>query len=345
MGQVDTMKVVRLHGERDLRLHTEPDPVPGPGETVVRVSAVALCGSDLHWFSGAGIGGVKLESPLILGHEFSGFIEDREGGVLRVAVDPAVPCGQCRLCREGHPNLCKTLRFAGHGVEDGALREKMAWPDQCLHSLPDSLNEIDGAMLEPLGVAIHAVDLGRLKPGTKVGVFGCGPIGLMVVQLARLMGAIQIIATDKLSHRLEAARTFGATSVFQARDGEESPEIWDTTGGEGVDVAFEVAGENAAVETAVASACPGATVVLVGIPAGERTTFQASTARRKGLTIKLCRRMKHTFPRAIRLVEKGLVDVRSLVTHRFSIDKYRQAFAVAERREGLKVVIEPTRSE
>jgi L-iditol 2-dehydrogenase len=255
-----------------------------------------------------------------------------------------VPCGQCRFCREGHPNLCKALRFAGHGAEDGALREKLAWPDQCLHSLPDSLDEIDGAMLEPLGVAIHAVDLGSVKPGTKVGVFGCGPIGLLVVQLARLMGAAQIIATDKLSHRLEAARAFGATSVFQAENGEENREIWAASGEEGVDVAFEVAGENAAVETAVASACPGATVVLVGIPADERTTFKASTARRKGLTIKLCRRMKHTYPRAIRLVEKGLVDVRSLVTHRFPIDEYRRAFTVAERREGLKVVIEPTQS-
>jgi len=339
------MKVVRLHGAGDLRLHTEPDPVPGPGETVVRVRAVALCGSDLHWFSEAGLGGEKIESPLILGHEFSGFIEDRDGGVLRVAVDPAVPCGQCRFCREGHPNLCKTLRFAGHGEDDGALREKIAWPDQCLHSLPDSLNEIEGAMLEPLGVAIHAVDLGSVKLGTKVGVFGCGPIGLLVVQLARLMGAALIIATDKLSHRLEAARAFGATSVFQAENGEESREIWATSGEEGVDVAFEAAGENAAVETAVASACPGATVVLVGIPADERTTFKASTARRKGLTIKLCRRMKNTYPRAIRLVEKGLVDVRSLVTHRFPIDEYRQAFTVAERREGLKVVIEPNQSE
>lgn len=339
------MKVVRLHGAGDLRLHTEPDPVPGPGETLVRVSAVALCGSDLHWFSEAGIGGEKIAAPLILGHEFSGFVEDREGRASRVAVDPAVPCGQCRFCWEGHPNLCKTLRFAGHSAEDGALREKMAWPDQCLHSLPDSLDEIDGAMLEPLGVAIHAVDLGSVKSGTKVGVFGCGPIGLLVVQLARLMGAAQIIATDKLSHRLEAARAFGATSVFQAENGEESREIWAASGEEGVDVAFEAAGENAAVETAVASACPGATVVLVGIPADERTTFKASTARRKGLTIKLCRRMKHTYPRAIRLVEKGLVDVRSLVTHRFPIDEYRQAFTVAERREGLKVVIEPTRSE
>ncbi|UCH63586.1 MAG: zinc-binding dehydrogenase [Fidelibacterota bacterium] len=338
------MKVIRLHGAGDLHLHTEPDPEPGPGETVVRVSAVALCGSDLHWFSEAGLGGEKIESPLILGHEFSGLIEERDGGVLRVAVDPAVPCEQCRFCREGHPNLCKALRFAGHGADDGALREKIAWPDQCLHALPESLNEIDGAMLEPLGVAIHAVELGSVKLGMRVGVFGCGPIGLMVVQLARLMGAAQIIATDKLSHRLEAARTFGATSVIQAEDGEENGEIWAASGEEGVDVAFEVAGENAAVETAVASACPGATVVLVGIPVDERTTFKATTARRKGLTIKLCRRMKHTYPRAIKLAEKGRVDLRSLVTHRFPIDEYAEAFAVAVRREGLKVVIEPIQS-
>ncbi|MCH7521190.1 MAG: zinc-binding dehydrogenase [Candidatus Marinimicrobia bacterium] len=338
------MKVIRIHGPGDLQLHHEPDPVPGPGETLVTVGAVAICGSDLHWFSEGSIGGEGLEQPLILGHEFSGVITDGEGHPVRVAVDPAIPCEECRHCREGQPNLCQQQRFAGHGHDDGALREQLVWPDQCLHPLPDSFDIVDGALLEPLGIALHAADLGDIKPGMRVGVFGCGPIGLLLVQLAQLSGATQVIATDLLPHRLVAARAFGATQVFQVDEGGEYRNIWAATGQEGVDVAFEVAGAEAAVETAIASAAPGATVVLVGIPADERTSFHAATARRKGLTIKLCRRMKHTYPRAIRLVETGLIDVRSLVTHHFPMDEYEQAFAIASRREGLKIVIEPTPS-
>jgi L-iditol 2-dehydrogenase len=336
------MKVLRLHGVRDLRLHIEPDPVPGPGKSLLRVTAVGLCGSDVHWFSDAGIGDARLTRPLVLGHEFAGVIESGERRGQRVAADPAVPCGACEFCLEGNPNLCVALRFAGHGTEDGALREYMAWPTHCLHPLPNSLTDADGAVLEPLGVAIHAVDLGHLKPGMTVGVFGCGPIGLLVLQVARAAGATHLIATDKLAYRLEAARSLGATAVFQAANGQESAEILAATNGKGVDVAFEAAGENEAVEAAIETARPGGRVVLVGIPSDDRTAFTASTARRKGLTIKMTRRMKHVYPRAIRLVESGMVDVRSLVTHRFPLEEIDQAFSVAERREGLKVIIEPS---
>jgi L-iditol 2-dehydrogenase len=335
------MKVLRLHDRGDLRLHDEPEPVPGPGEVLLRVTAVGLCGSDLHWFSEAGIGDARLQEPLVLGHEFAGVIESGERRGQRVAVDPAVPCGVCEFCLEGNPNFCSALRFAGHGTEDGALRQYMAWPAHCLHPLPNSLTDADGVMLEPLGIAIHAVDLGHLMPGMTVGVFGCGPIGLLVLQLARAAGATHVMATEKLPHRLEAARSLGATAVFQAAGGRESAEILAATEGKGVDVAFEAAGENEAVETAIEAAKPGARVVLIGIPAEDRTVFTASTARRKGLTIKLSRRMKRVYPRAIRLVESGMVDVRPLVTHRFPLTEFDKAFSAAQRREGLKVIIEP----
>ena len=336
-------KVLRLHGVRDLRLHDEPLPAPGPGDLLVRVTAVGLCGSDLHWLSQAGIGSERLRRPLVLGHEFAGVIDSgdrhsRRGQ--RVAVDPSIPCGACELCRAGHPNLCTALRFAGQGTEDGALREYLAWPSRCLYPIPDSLSDADGAMLEPLGVAIHAVDLGHLQAGMTVAVLGCGPVGLLVLQLARAMGAARLIATDTWPHRLEAARLLAA-EAFQADGGREAGEIAAATGGRGVDVAFETAGENEAVEVAVASLRPGGCLVLVGIPADDRTAFSASVARRKGLTIKLSRRMKHTYPRAIHLVETGAVDVRSLVTHRFPLTRFDQAFDVACRREGLKVIVEP----
>jgi len=330
------MDAVRLHASTDLRLHHEPRPVPGQGEKLIRVRMVGVCGSDLHWFSEGGIGDAILEHPLVLGHEFAGEVEDGQ----RVAVDPAIPCRRCEWCLHGHPNLCPDVRFAGHGAQDGALREYMAWDEKCLFPIPNAFAYEDGAMLEPLGVAIHSVDLGKLKAGMTVGVFGCGPIGLLIIQLARLSGAAQIVATDRLAHRVEAATSFGASQTFLVQDTSPLSEIRGATRERGVDVAFEVAGAQDAVEDAFSAVLPGGKVILVGIPDDDRTSFSASAARRKGLTFKLVRRMKHTYPRAIELVSKGLVDVRSIVTHRFPLEQASEAFRVAGQREGLKVMIE-----
>lgn len=325
----------RLHGVADLRLVQEPRPVAGPDTSLVRVTAVGLCGSDLHWYAEAGIGDAKLVEPLVVGHEFAGVVE---GGPLdgrRVAVDPAIPCERCATCRDGYRNLCPDVRFAGHGRLDGALREFVTWPTALLHPLPDTLSDADGAMLEPLGVAIHALDLGHLHLGASVAVVGCGPIGLFLVQLAKIAGASTVIAVDPLAHRAKAAGEFGADHVLP-----------DVTGlselaGRGVDVAFEVAGNDHAVETALVAARPGGRVVLVGIPDDDRTAFPASLARRKGLTLALARRMNHVYPRAIRLVEQGRADVTSIVTDRYPLSRASEAFEAAISRTGMKVVVEP----
>jgi L-iditol 2-dehydrogenase len=330
------MKSVRLHGTGNLQIHEEAVPAAGAGEELVRVKAVGVCGSDLHWFAEGSIGDAKLDHPLVLGHEFAGMTQEGQ----RVAIDPAIPCGNCEYCVHGHPNLCANLIFAGHGQTDGALREWLAWSVKSLIPIPDSISDADGAMLEPLGIAIHTVDLGKLKSGMTVGIFGCGPIGLLIMQVAKLSGAARIIATDKLAHRVDAAKRFGADQAFLVDEDSRLDEIGAATNGRGVDVAFEAAGTQDAVDTAVAAVSPGGKVVLAGIPGDDETSFSASTARRKGLTIKLVRRMKHTYPRAIELVSKGLVDVRSVVTHRFPLEDAVEAFRVAERREGLKIIIE-----
>ena len=330
------MKSVRLHGAGDLQIHEEPLALAGEREKLVRIKAVGVCGSDLHWFSEGGIGDAKVEHPLVLGHEFAGVTEDGQ----RVAIDPAIPCGQCEFCGQGHPNLCENLLFAGDGKTDGALREWVAWSEKSLFPIPDSISDADGAMLEPLGIAIHSVDLGKLKPGMTVGVFGCGPIGLLIIQMAKLSGAAQIIATDKLAHRVEAAKSYGASQAYLVSDKRELGEMRAAVQERGVDVAFDAAGVQEAVDDAFAAVRPGGKIILAGIPEDDRTYFSASIARRKGLTIKLVRRMKHTYPRAIELVSKGLVDVRSLVTHRFPLEEAPEAFRLAERREGLKVIIE-----
>jgi L-iditol 2-dehydrogenase len=331
------MRAARLHGARDVRIHDEPRPSPAPGEALVRVEAVGICGSDLHWFEEGAIGGTSIRRPLVPGHEFAGRSED---GRL-VAVDPALACGSCLLCLEGHPNLCPGVRFAGYGRDDGALREWMAWPVHALVPLPDGFTATDGAMLEPLGVAIHAVDLAHVRPGASVGVFGCGPIGLFCLQVAKAAGASRLVATDLASrpHRLSAARALGAETF--AADGGEGASIAGAVAPLGLDVAIECAGTNAAVDAAIEAVRPGARVVIAGIPTGERTSFLSSPARRKGLTLVLARRMKHVYPRAIALVQAGRADLRGIVSHRFALGETARAFETAARREGLKVVVEP----
>src|SRR5262249_31680159 len=151
------------------------------------------------------------------------------------------PCGRCESCRRGHPNLCPTVRFAGHGAQDGGLRELVVWPDDLLHALPDEISDAGGAMLEPLGVAIHTVDLGHLRVGATVAVAGCGPIGLLVIQLVRALGATQVLAIEPLEHRRRAALEHGADLALTPAQ-VHAGAVDAATGGRGVDVAFEAAG-------------------------------------------------------------------------------------------------------
>jgi L-iditol 2-dehydrogenase len=335
------MKSVRLCGIRDLRVIEDSIPVANPDEVLIRVTSVGICGSDIHWFAEGSTGAAGFRQPFVLGHEFTGTVVDGELSGKRVAVEPTISCGHCEYCIEGNSNLCPHHSFAGQAPQDGALREFLAWPMKNVYPLPDDISNDAGVMLEPLGVAMHTVDLGKLKTGMHVGVYGCGPIGLLVIQLAKLSGAVKIIATDKLEHRLNAAQEMGATEVISAKDNAELLAIMSATEGRGVDVAFEVAGEQGAVETAVESCKPGGRVVICGIPSNDRTSFRASTSRRKGLTIKIVRRMKHTYPRAIELIATGIVDVESIITHRFSLDEFAEAFSFAESRKGIKVIINP----
>jgi L-iditol 2-dehydrogenase len=332
------MKVARLHGTGDVRLHDEPVPEPAEGESLVRVTSVGLCGSDLHWYAEGGIGDAVLERPLAVGHEFAGVVEGGPLAGRRVAVDPAIPCGTCETCRTGHRHLCPTVAFAGHGRNDGALREYLAWPSHLLHPLPDSLSDADGAVLEPLGVAVHALDLGHLKVGNAVAVVGCGPIGLLLVQAARAAGATTVVAVEPLEHRRDAAKRYGADVVLSPE--EAHADAWHDVVGVGVDVAFEVGGTDGAVETAMVASRPGARVVLVGIPDADRTSFPAALARRKGLTIAMSRRMGEVYPRATQLVTTGRVDVASLVTATYPLERAADAFETAVARAGLKVVVQ-----
>ena len=266
------------------------------------------------------------------GHEFAGVVEQVGPNVTelrpgtRVAVDPAQPCHHCDLCERGHPNLCRRLHFCGLYPDDGSLREFMIVPAVTCFPVPDSINDEAAAMLEPLGVALHAIDLAKIRLGDRVAILGTGPIGLLLVQAAKLTGAGEILVRDPLPWRVALAIKFGARPLPVRAE---------------VDVAIEAAWGGNAIEQVIELARPGGRVVLVGIPSEDRCAFQHSTARRKGLTVVFSRRMKHTYPRAIDLVANGRIDVRSLISHRVPLEKTAAAFALnaAYKDNVVKIII------
>jgi L-iditol 2-dehydrogenase len=332
-----TMLAARLHGPRDLRLERVPMPgPPAPGQVLLRVKTTGVCGSDLHLYQDARIGDTPIEAPFVIGHEFSAVVEAAGPGALdgwhqpivagaRVAVDPAQPCGCCELCDLGHPNLCVNLHFCGNYPDGGSLSEWLHMPARSCYPLPDAIDDTLGALIEPLGVAIHAIDLARIRVGDTVAIVGAGPIGLLVLQLARLAGASVAFVADPLGPRLALAERWGARAVPCDR-GDPAEAVMRDTGGRGVDVAIEAAWADASIEQAAAMARLGGRLILVGIPGDDRLAMKHSTARRKGLTVRLCRRMKHVHRRAMDLILRGRVDLAGLVSHRFPLAQAAEAF-------------------
>jgi L-iditol 2-dehydrogenase len=327
-----TMRAALLHGIRDIRLEALPRPIPGPGEVLLKVASVGVCGSDVHYYEEGRIGDAVVTAPIIMGHEFSAWIAELGPGVegleigALVAVEPAIQCGECESCLHGHPNLCPDVRFCGTPPIDGVFAEYTVMPAENCFPLPEGIGPVEGAMLEPLGIAIHTVDLAHLKPGQTVAVLGAGPIGLLTAAVAKAGGASQIYMTEPLAYRRAFAMDYAADVALNPDGMDVVAEIMRLTGGRGVDVAFEAAGAPETPDQAAAVTRPGGKVVIAGIPSDDTMTMTASTARRKGLTIKLVRRMKHTYPRAIRMVHKGMLDVKSPATHLFPLERITEAF-------------------
>lgn len=346
-----TMRVSRLYGIRDLRLEFLPQPIPNSGQVLLKVAAVGICGSDVHYYLEGGIGDQIVSEPLVLGHEFSAWLTELGDGVegltpgQLVAVEPAIPCGICEPCQHGHPNLCPDIRFRGSPGVDGACAEYIAMPAENCFPLPAGFSAEEGVLLETLGVAIHSVDLAHLKPGQTVAVLGAGPIGLLTAAVARAAGASEIYMTEPLAYRRQFALDYIADVALDPNETDIVAAILRLTNGRGVDVAFEAAGAPETPAQAAEVTRPGGKVIVSGIPSNDTIAMKAGTIRRKGLTIKLVRRMKHTYPRAIRLLQSGAVDVKPLITHTVPLECIAEAFeTVAAYDDGvIKAIIRPDR--
>jgi len=344
------MRALVITGTRTLEVRTDypEERAPTAGDVLIEVRAVGICGSDLHVFQTGSIGNIGIDPPYVQGHEFMGTVIDAPAGSrdgtgaplalgTRVAVDPHVACGRCAQCEEGNPNLCPHHWFMGLPGNDGAMREHMLLPAQNCFTLPDSISDAAGALLEPLGVAIHTMDLAKPKAAAPVVVIGCGAIGLLIIRLARLAGMSPVIAIDPLSWRTAIAKEWGATDVATSR-AEDAIEAVASMLPDGAPTVIEAAWAGPAIDAACRMAAPGGRVVLVGIPADDSCSLPHSVARRKGLTFRFVRRMKHTYPRAIALAsgESPLVRLDALATHSAGLDGAARLFGLhSEYRDGL----------
>jgi L-iditol 2-dehydrogenase len=342
-GQVS--KALFIHGPWDARVAPFNLREGQPGQVLLDVAAVGLCGSDLHYYKDGGIGSAVIQSPFVPGHEFAGYLcEDLDDYNLPrgslVAVDPNKACGHCAWCCEGHPNLCPRVEFIGAPPFNGAMTQRIWVPNSQIVPLPAGFDPVMAVMLEPLGVAIHAVDLAKPRLLERVALLGAGPIGLLILQVLHAAGAGEVLVVDPLDHRREAASRLGASRVAASVD-----EFTALTAGEGCPLVIEATNAPAGFQEAVRAARIGGRVVLVGIPDGDTYTMPAAEARRRALKIKFARRMGEVYPRAIALVMSGKVDVASMVTHRVGLDEAPGAFeALAENSPGyIKVLIYPNK--
>jgi L-iditol 2-dehydrogenase len=316
-----------LHDRRDARVSPVNLREGRPDEVLLDVAAVGICGSDLHYYKDGGIGAARIAAPFVPGHEFGGFLcEPCEAlGLPRgalVAIDPNKACRQCAWCHQGHPNLCPNVEFIGAPPHHGAMTEKIWVSKSQIVELPQTFDPLRAVMLEPLGVAIHAVDLAHPRLLERVALLGAGPIGLLVLQVLRASGAGEVMVVEPLPHRRDMAGRLGATRV-----GASVANIAEWTGGVGCPLVIEATNSPLGFADAVEAARIGGRLVLVGIPDGDSYVLPASQARRRGLKIKFARRMGEVYPRAIDLVQSGKIDVLSMVSHRISLGETPAAFA------------------
>lgn len=335
------MKETRSEG---LQLRRVPVPEPGPGEVLVKVQASSICGTDLHIYKWDGWAEANVATPNIVGHEFAGVVAAVGADVHNVRPgDPVsaeghVVCGVCKACRSGNAHVCPHTRSFGISMP-GCFAEYAIVPAANVVRNDAELPAEIACLQDPLGNAVHAAMAGELS-GRSVAVVGAGPIGLMAVAVAKACGASVVIAADINPYRLQLAKEMGADSVVDTSSERLSERLKALTGGEGAEVLLEMSGHPAAIREGLEGTANAGRVSLLGIPSGEVSLDLARSVIFKGLHLDgiTGRRMFTTWHQVKGLLASGKLDLAPLVTHRFKLEQYEEAFALARSGNCGKIV-------
>ncbi|KAI7854698.1 sorbitol dehydrogenase-like protein [Circinella umbellata] len=339
-----------LYQAHDLRMEERPIETPGNGEVLINIRATGICGSDLHYYLDGTMGPLRLDpsAPMILGHEASGIVTQLGSGVTelkigdRVAIEPGRGCQECRYCKQdgGEYNLCPKMKFLGslrQGPNDGSLRRYASFPAYLCHKMPESMSYEDGALIEPLSVAVYAVDRTPVKQESIVAVLGAGPVGLLTAAAAFAQGAKSVLILDINSSRLEFASKYlpniqtmllpKIASLDEAQ--QQSEKIQKAFDSQEIDVTFECTGVEVCVNMAVHLTRPGGSVMLIGL--GKPSTIMPTNAIiTKQVNIQGNFRYANSYPKSIQLVQQEKIPLKGLVTHRFALEDTLKAFKLAK---------------
>jgi L-idonate 5-dehydrogenase len=342
------MDALVIHAARDLRVEDVATPEVLPHQLRVKVRFGGICGSDLHYFQDGGFGTIRVKEPMVLGHEVAGMIEEVGGAVAgfapgdRIAISPSLPCGACRYCQQGLQNHCLDMRYFGSAMRtphvQGAFRREIVVEKGQAYKLADSVSDEEGAMAEPLAVALHAVRRAGPLLGKNVLVTGCGPIGALAVIAARHAGASNIVVTDMGDYPLRSAMKVGADQALNVAAQPDALKAFTADKGQ-FDVLLEASGNERALRGAFDALRPRGIIVQIGI--GGEMTLPINTIVAKEFDLRGTFRFHEEFGIAVDLLNKGLVDVKPLISATVPYRDAGRAFALAaDRSQAMKVLLD-----
>jgi L-iditol 2-dehydrogenase len=339
-------RAVFLTAIEKMEFRDVPVPEIKPDEVLVKMEAIGICGSDLHYYSHGRIGNFVVEFPFILGHECAGTVVQAGSDVHhlrvgdRVALEPGVPCGKCEFCLGGQYNLCPEVRFFATPPYQGCLMNYVVHRASFAFKLPDHVTSVEGALVEPLAIGINAALTGGIRLGDTVVIFGAGCIGLVTLLAARASGAAKVIVVDVLDKRLGVAAGLGAITM-NARQADVVVEIKKLTDRRGARVVIDCAGTSVTIPQTVQIAKAGGKIVLVGLAADTIDGVPLAPISTKELTITSIFRYKNLYPTTIQAIAEGKIDIKGIISNRYHFEETPRAYAesVANLKDIVKGVI------
>ncbi|MFD0679677.1 MULTISPECIES: NAD(P)-dependent alcohol dehydrogenase [unclassified Paenibacillus] len=319
-----------------------------PDEVLVKVMAVGVCGSDVHYYEHGRIGRKNVERPLIQGHECSGVVAAVGTNVTlvavgdRVAVEPGISCFHCEFCKAGKYNLCPSVQFLSSPPVDGAFSEYIIHPEHLLFPIPDHLTFEEATLVEPLSVGIHACRRAGLEAGSTVLITGMGPVGLTAIIAAKALGAGKIIVTDVEPFRLQLAGQLGAVCIHAAEQN-VAEEIASITLGKGADMVIDTSGQAGVLDTSIELLKRGGKLVLIGFPNVERVPLNLTLMLQKEIDLYSTFRYTNTYPFGIELLASGRFNIKPLITDYYCLEDTGLALEQARtnKKASMKVIVYP----
>lgn len=337
-------RIAKLVGIRKVEIFEEELPPLKEDEVIVAISSVGICGSDMHYFLEGGLGTFKQPLPMHIGHEPAGVVVDSFGPIgfekgERVVIEPGLACGYCEWCLKGRHNLCVSGQFMG-ATSPGGIADYVIVDKRQLFKLPDSMSDNMGALLEPLGVGLHTINLTMPKATDSATIFGAGPIGLCLLAVLQKFGLKEIYVVDTLPYKVKLAKKMGATNAFLYKDAVN--EIKRITNKKGTSFAYDTVGKNESIAGCIDSVSTAGTIGLVGIPTEDFITYNPHKLRTKEVTLQNVRRSNQTLEDCIKLFSDD-TKIERIVTHEFNLTDTQKAFdLVANYSDNVvKCVIKP----